>query len=104
MTKKCIGVLTSGGDCAGLNACIRSIVIHAISDYGWDVIGICKGTSGLVSRPMEVVSLTEEMCSTEMMRRGGTILGSTNQGICVFNADGSPSQYALDFAEGYHSF
>jgi len=31
---KTIGLLTSGGDCAGLNAAIRAVVIHAVHGYG----------------------------------------------------------------------
>ncbi|MEM6490035.1 MAG: 6-phosphofructokinase, partial [Pseudomonadota bacterium] len=36
---KRIGILTSGGDCAGLNAVIRAVVYRAYH-YGWDVIGL----------------------------------------------------------------
>jgi len=32
-----IGILTSGGDCAGLNAVIRAVVHRAIQGYGWQV-------------------------------------------------------------------
>ncbi|MFE6853881.1 6-phosphofructokinase, partial [Streptomyces sp. NPDC057674] len=34
-----IGVLTSGGDCPGLNAVIRSVVHRAVVDHGDEVIG-----------------------------------------------------------------
>ncbi|NCR46832.1 MAG: 6-phosphofructokinase, partial [Microcystis aeruginosa SX13-01] len=34
--KKRIGLLTSGGDCAGLNAAIRAVVHHASGNYGWE--------------------------------------------------------------------
>ena len=34
MGKKRIGILTSGGDCAGLNAVIRAAV-HAAAEKGW---------------------------------------------------------------------
>ena len=37
---KTIGVLTSGGDCAGLNAVIRAVTHRAIEGYGWRVLGI----------------------------------------------------------------
>src|SRR3546814_20016703 len=43
---KRIGVLTSGGDCAGLNAALRAVVLRAAGHYGWDVIGIRNGTAG----------------------------------------------------------
>jgi phosphofructokinase-like protein len=99
MTKKRIGVLTSGGDCAGLNACIRSIVLHAKGSYGWDVFGIRNGT---LASPVYAIELDETMCSTAMMRSGGTILGSTNRTAPVFNGDHAPSDYAKDFIKGYH--
>ena len=38
--KKRIGILTSGGDCAGLNAAIRAVVHRAVDTYNWEVIGI----------------------------------------------------------------
>ena len=37
---KRIGVLTSGGDCSGLNAAIRAITLHAIQHYDCEVFGI----------------------------------------------------------------
>ena len=42
----CIGILTSGGDCPGLNAAIRGITKAAISEYGIHVIGILDGFRG----------------------------------------------------------
>ena len=43
---KRIGVLTSGGDCAGLNAVI-SAVVAAAEKKGWEVYGIHDGTEGI---------------------------------------------------------
>ena len=43
MTKR-IGILTSGGDCPGLNAVIRAVV-HRATGYGWQVLGIKEGTA-----------------------------------------------------------
>lgn len=45
---KKIGILTSGGDCPGLNAVIRAIVKSA-SRRGWEVYGIPYGTQGLIN-------------------------------------------------------
>ncbi|CAO5678900.1 MAG: Pyrophosphate--fructose 6-phosphate 1-phosphotransferase [Holosporales bacterium] len=102
MTKR-IGVLTSGGDCAGLNACIRAITLHATRTYGWSVFGIRKGTFGLITRPIEYTPLTPEMCDTQMMRSGGTILGSTNRDnpFCIMGPDGE-KDCSKEFAKGYH--
>ena len=53
MGKKRIGILTSGGDCAGLNAVIRAAV-HAADERDWEVLGIEDGTAGLLDRPVKV--------------------------------------------------
>jgi len=74
-----IGLLTSGGDCAGLNAVIRAVVARAGS-YGWNVWGIHKGTHGLMRRPVEATLLDVRFAESGMLRLGGTILGTTNQG------------------------
>jgi len=79
MTQKRIGILTSGGDCAGLNAAIRGAV-HRASHLGWEILGIRDGSDGLTSRPTRVQPLTLADVSTTMLRQGGTILGSTNKG------------------------
>ncbi len=34
-----IGILTSGGDCQGLNAAIRAVAKTAMKSYGMDVVG-----------------------------------------------------------------
>ena len=41
-----IGVLTSGGDCPGINAAIRGVCKSAMSHYGMEVIGIHSGFEG----------------------------------------------------------
>ncbi len=80
MAGKRIGILTSGGDCAGLNAAIRAVVLHASVRYGWQVFGIHNGTAGLMARPVECRELSPADMGSEMLRRGGTILGTTNKG------------------------
>lgn len=74
-----IGLLTSGGDCAGLNAVIRAVVLRATA-LGWEVIGIKQGAQGLAARPPQTVALQPGMADTVMMRHGGTVLGTTNRG------------------------
>lgn len=44
---KRIGILTSGGDCPGLNAVIHA-VLKCASDRGWQVYGIPNGTDGFI--------------------------------------------------------
>ncbi|MGE3769532.1 MAG: ATP-dependent 6-phosphofructokinase [Bdellovibrionales bacterium] len=78
-TKK-IGVLTSGGDCGGLNAAIRAVVRRAILGHGWQVFGIAGGTDGLATRPLQAAELTLYDVEGPMGRLGGTILGSNSRG------------------------
>src|SRR5581483_7391990 len=70
---KRIGILTSGGDCAGLNPAIRAVV-HRATGRGWRVLGVRNGTAGLLSRPVDYVELSAEHTGGELLRRGGTIL------------------------------
>src|SRR5262245_50554720 len=76
MIKK-IAILTSGGDCAGLNAVLRAVV-HRASALGWEVIGVEHGTAGLLENPLLVKTLKPEDFSGFIMRLGGTVLGTTN--------------------------
>lgn len=71
---KCIGILTSGGDCPGLNAAIRGVAKAAMSAYGMTVIGIHDGFQGLVRN--DFVRLDERMVSG-ILTLGGTILGTS---------------------------
>ena len=79
MTKR-IGILTSGGDCAGLNATIRAVALRAHHGYGWTTIGIRYGTLGLLERPVEAITLDPDRLDAALARQGGTFLGSTNRG------------------------
>ena len=76
---KLIGILTSGGDCAGLNAVLRAVVLRA-ETLNWKVLGILNGTHGLLENPPRVVELHSAKVDTVVMRQGGTILGTTNKG------------------------
>ncbi|MGE4220897.1 MAG: ATP-dependent 6-phosphofructokinase [Alphaproteobacteria bacterium] len=77
---KRIGVLTSGGDCAGLNAALRAVVYRAVQGYGWTVVGIEQGTHGLLDRPPRARTLTPSDFDGTLLRQGGTVLGTTNRG------------------------
>jgi len=69
---KKIGILTSGGDCSGMNACIRSSVRTCLR-LGVDVVGFRKGYLGLMKG--DVISLDSKVVSG-IMHRGGTFLQS----------------------------
>ena len=79
MIKK-IGILTSGGDCAGLNAVVRAATLRAVNEYNWQVIGIKDGTLGLLADPLDVIELKPSHFDGNLMRMGGTFLGTNNKG------------------------
>lgn len=101
--EKRIGILTSGGDCAGLNAVIRAVVHRAVLTYGWQVIGIKEGTMGLLSRPLGYEVLDLDAVGTTMMRQGGTVLGTTNRGnpFAFPMADGTVKDRSAEIIGGY---
>ncbi len=71
-----IGILTSGGDCPGINATIRGVGKTAINHYGMEVIGIHNGFSGIINK--DVSALTERSLSG-ILNLGGTILGTARE-------------------------
>jgi 6-phosphofructokinase 1 len=73
---KCIGILTSGGDCPGLNAAIRGVAKPAMSDFHIEVIGIEKGFRGLVENHARVLHLHDV---SGILSLGGTILGTSRE-------------------------
>lgn len=69
-----IGILTSGGDCPGLNAAIRGIGKAALSAYKMEVIGFRDGFRGLMEN--RTLPLTSSALSG-ILTLGGTILGTS---------------------------
>ncbi|HEY9865167.1 MAG TPA: 6-phosphofructokinase, partial [Candidatus Obscuribacterales bacterium] len=100
---KRIGILTSGGDCAGLNAAIRAVVYRAAGILGWEVFGIREATQGLMTRPVNCVPLTIDKVDN-ILTAGGTILGTTNKGdpFAFPMSDGSLLDRSNEIIEGYH--
>lgn len=86
MTKR-IAILTSGGDCAGLNAVMRAAVISA-HKLGWEVVGMEDGTAGILESPPRYRILKPDDFDGTIMRLGGTILGTTNSR--------NPFEYQMD--------
>jgi 6-phosphofructokinase 1 len=68
-----IGILTGGGDCAGLNAVIRAVVRKS-EQFGYDVIGIRHGWAGLLQ--LDTTELRWDDVY-HIINLGGTILHTT---------------------------
>src|SRR5437660_9762848 len=73
---RCIGILTSGGDCPGLNAAIRGVAKPAMSDFHIEAIGIEKGFRGLVENHSRVLHHNDV---SGILSLGGTILGTSRE-------------------------
>ena len=84
-----IGILTGGGDCPGLNAVIRAVVLTAELRHGDQVIGYLDGWKGVLdgaSRPLDVPGCRD------ILPEGGTILGTSRTN--PFSVDGGPERVA----------
>lgn len=71
--KKRIGILTSGGDCPGLNATIRGVAKAAYGMMDCEIVGIKDGFQGLIDDDLIEMSPKD---FSGILTRGGTILGS----------------------------
>lgn len=104
--KRKIGILTSGGDCAGLNAVLHAVV-RATHMRGWELVGIPSGVYGLVDRPLHLLPIDRFFGGPgeALLRQGGTILGSTNKGdpFALQMPDGSTQDVSDAFIEGYRN-
>lgn len=69
---KRIGVLTSGGDSPGMNACVRAVVRAGIN-AGFEVFGIRRGYEGLLDGDFMEMDLSSV---ADIIHRGGTMLGT----------------------------
>lgn len=69
-----LGILTSGGDCPGLNAVIRGAVLGGIISHGHDFVGFRDGWRGVLEQ--DVVPLPRQAVRG-IARLGGTMLGTS---------------------------
>lgn len=69
-----IGLLTSGGDCPGLNAVIRGAVLNGVKSYDDEFVGFRDGWRGVVEGDFMDLPRTKVR---GLSRTGGTILGTS---------------------------
>lgn len=70
------GILTSGGDCPGLNAAIRGVAKAAYGMYDMNIIGISDGFRGLITGEAHIMKPTD---FSGILTLGGTILGTSRE-------------------------
>ena len=71
MIKK-IGVLTSGGDAPGMNACLRAVVRAGLK-AGLEMYAIHDGYKGIINRNIEKL---DRHSVSDILNRGGTVIGT----------------------------
>ena len=80
-----IGILTSGGDCAGLNAVMRAIGLNAYRNIkNCEIVGIPDGYGGLIrgeSAPMK------QSAFESLLNVGGTVLGTRRTPFKMMTAE-----------------
>lgn len=82
-----IGVLTGGGDCAGLNAAIRAVVRTAHFHFDTSVVGYQRGWNGVLAG--ESVELLPDDVRG-VFTRGGTFLGTSRSHPALVEAGPAP--------------
>ena len=103
---KRIGILTSGGDCPGLNAVIRAVVKVATYKYGWDVYGIPYGTDGFIEvllgkRQPEDLRIRDHGYDIPGLVQGLDILHFLSGSVLGSISKGDPELHADEIIRGY---
>jgi ATP-dependent phosphofructokinase / diphosphate-dependent phosphofructokinase len=103
---KRIGILTSGGDCPGLNAVIRAVVKVATYKYGWEVYGIPYGTDGFIDllvgkRQPEELRIKEHGYDIPGLVQGLDILHFLSGSVLGSISKGDPAKHADEILQGY---
>jgi len=96
---KKIGILTSGGDCPGLNAAIRGVA-KPLLEEGIEILGIQDGFRGLIRK--KAMDITTKSASG-LLTEGGTILGTSRVKPYKYPlTDGSYTDKTGEAVENYH--
>lgn len=93
-----IGILSAGGDCPGINATIRGVGKTAISNFGFEVIGIYDGFHGLLTKNYTPL---DERSLSGLLSLGGTFLGSSREKPFKKRPDGTESDAPAKIADNY---
>ena len=91
-----IGMLTSGGDCPGLNAVMRAFAKYAYSHIeDVKIIGFLNGYTGLIEGDFETLA---EKDFEDLLLAGGTMLGSKRQPFKQMTVTDENNRSKLDWA------
>ena len=85
MAVKRIGIMTTGGDCSGLNTVIQRVADGCVRRK-WSVIGITDGTDGLYANPPKTINLTDNVSQFAVSHLSGSVLGNGNANVMNFES------------------
>ena len=77
---KRIGILTTGGDCSGLNSVIRAAYLRA-NILGYELLGIKRGLRGLSSDSPDYIKLDYSICNEGLLTTSGSVLYSDTKWV-----------------------
>ena len=75
MKNKKIGIMTTGGDCSGLNTVIQRVLDGCVRRK-WELIGIQDGTDGLYLSPTKTITMNDETFQFANSHLAGSILSN----------------------------
>jgi 6-phosphofructokinase 1 len=90
---KRIGIMTTGGDCSGINTAIHRIALGAML-RGWEVFGIKDGTDGLTFDSDKVIKFNRATLPIEAARLSGSMLCNGRAGIENFETAAKAGQHS----------
>jgi len=82
-----VGILSGGGDAPGINAVIRAVVRKGVQRYGYEIVGVKDGWTGLLEGQFLPLSLE---AASGILPRGGSILGTSRTN--PFKAEKGPEK------------
>lgn len=88
-----VGLLTGGGDCPGLNAVIRAVVMKGEKRYGDSFLGFLDGWLGVLED--RAIELSSSGCR-DIFDKGGTILGTSRTN--PYKQEGGPQKVFASLA------
>jgi 6-phosphofructokinase 1 len=100
--RKRIGILTSGGDCAGLNSVITA-AFERTKILGYDLVGIRRGVKGLIDGALDYFVFSQQDCLFPMFFQPGSVLLSNTKHIPTTEGSLYSTKECIDLAIiGYH--
>ncbi|MDR1826235.1 MAG: 6-phosphofructokinase [Rickettsiales bacterium] len=89
--KKKIGILTTGGDCSGLNSTIHRLISSGL-DRGHKMFGILDGTDGLAGSAPDAIEFNRESLPAAYARLSGSILRNGRPGALNYQTAAKSSR------------